>query len=77
MEDANMKKIFLVFVLLLLIGFISGCKAKEVPTTPTDTTTPVETSLNDITGEIDDINTTTGSDYNIDDINLEQDMPNV
>jgi len=73
-----MKKIFLVFVLLLLIGFISGCNKQDTPTPPTTPTeTSVDTGLDDIEGEINDVDTATGSDYNIDDIDLENDMPDI
>lgn len=71
-----MKKIFLIFVLLILIGFISGCKT----TPPTNggeeaTTTTVDTGLDDISGELNDVDTTGSEDYDLGDINIDEDMP--
>jgi len=72
-----MKKLFFVFVLLLLIGFVTGCKTQDAPTTTEPTTTTVDTGLDDITGELNDVDIATGSEYSIDDINLNEDMPNI
>lgn len=71
-----MKKVFSILVLLILIGFITGCKTTTEPVTPLEpATTAVDTGLADISGELNDIEDVDSGDYDLDDIDIDEDMP--
>ncbi len=72
-----MKKVFSILGLLILVIFISGCTTTTEPVTPPEpaTDTAVDTGLSEIGGELTDIDTSDSEDYDLGDINIDEDLP--